>query len=46
MPRKPVLPDKLKHKLDRKRLDAANRVAKPKTRSVPQRNGVSRGPRG
>ena len=46
MPRKPVLPDKLKHKLDKKRFDAVNRVAKPKPRTVPQRQGASRGPRG
>ena len=46
MPRKPVLPDKLKHKLEKKRFDAVNRVAKPKPQSVPQRSGVSRGPRG
>ena len=46
MPRKPLLPDKLKHKLDRKRMDAVNRVAKPKPRTVPQRKGGSRGQRG
>ena len=46
MPRKPALPDKLKHKLDKKRFDAVNRVAKPKSRTVPQRTGSSRGPRG
>ena len=46
MPRKPVLPDKLKQKLDRKRVDAVNRVARPKPRTAPQRQGASRGPRG
>ena len=46
MPRKPTLPDKLKHKLERKRSDAVNRVAKAKPRSAPQRQGASRGPRG
>jgi hypothetical protein len=42
----PVLPDKLKHKLEKKRFDALNRVAKPKPQSVAQRSGASRGPRG
>ena len=46
MPRKPVLPDKLKHRLDRKRVDASTGVAKPRPRTVPQRQGASRGPRG
>jgi hypothetical protein len=46
MPRKPVLPPKLKHKLDARRADAAHRVAKPRPHTVPQRQGASRGPRG
>jgi hypothetical protein len=46
MPRKPALPDKLKHKLEKKRVDAVNRVAKPSPRAVAQRQGASRGPRG
>jgi hypothetical protein len=46
MPRKPVLPDKLKHRLDKKRVEAVNRVARPKPRTVPQRQGASRGRRG
>jgi hypothetical protein len=46
MPRKPALPDKLKHKLEKKRFDAVNRVARPKPKTVPQRSGASRSPRG
>ncbi|HZB74626.1 MAG TPA: hypothetical protein VE526_00275 [Solirubrobacteraceae bacterium] len=46
MPRKPALPDKLKRKLTAKRADDATRVAKPKPRTVPQRQHASRGRRG
>ena len=43
---RPVLPDKLQRAIEQKRSDAATRAPSPSRRSVPQRQGASRGPRG
>ena len=43
---RPVLPEKLQNAIDQKRSETAQRVAKPSARSVPHRQGASRGPRG
>ena len=42
---RPVLPEKLQNAIDLKRSERAQRQA-PSARSVPHRQGASRGPRG
>ncbi len=43
---RPALPDKLRESLEHKRTEGALRVERPSGRSVPHRQGASRGPRG
>jgi hypothetical protein len=43
---RPVLPEKLRQSLDQKRAEGSLRVERPSARSVPHRQGASRGPRG
>ena len=43
---RPVLPEKLQASIDQKRTEGALRAEKPTGRSMPHRQGASRGPRG
>ena len=43
---RPVLPERLRQSLDTKRTEGDLRHERPTTRSVPHRQGASRGPRG
>ena len=43
---RPVLPEKLRKSIELKRTEGALRVERPSARSVPHRQGASRGPRG
>ncbi|MGI8781535.1 MAG: hypothetical protein ACR2L8_15455 [Solirubrobacteraceae bacterium] len=43
---RPTLPEKLQQSLEHKRVETAQRSSRPTSRSVPHRQGASRGPRG
>jgi hypothetical protein len=43
---RPALPEKLRDKIDVKQVENGRRQGKPSARSVPHRQGASRGPRG
>ena len=43
---RPTLPEKLRQSIDTKRAEGGLRTERPTSRSVPHRQGASRGPRG